>query len=149
MLPGPAQRVRKTWNRVSAGMKRQTHIIWQAGSRGALLLSMAGRQNGSFQPARYWQKSHEIIREEPYWGVWLARALLLIWNNLFCFHGDGRGGMQWSGAECTSCPKNVRSTCLLGQSRQSRGCSLPHPRVMGQVLVSAPSGCNRKFKWMF
>ena len=32
-------------------MKRQTHIIWQAGSQGALLLSMTGRQNGSFQPA--------------------------------------------------------------------------------------------------
>ena len=27
------------------------HIIWQAGSEGALLLSMAGRQNGCFQPA--------------------------------------------------------------------------------------------------
>jgi len=32
-------------------MKRQTHIIWQAGRQGALLLSMPGRQNCSFQPA--------------------------------------------------------------------------------------------------
>ena len=32
-------------------MKRQTHIIWQAGRQGALLLSMPGRQNCPFQPA--------------------------------------------------------------------------------------------------
>ena len=27
------------------------HLIWQAGSQGALLLSMAGRRNGSIHPA--------------------------------------------------------------------------------------------------
>ena len=32
-------------------MKKQIHIIWQGGSQGALLLSMAGRQDGSFQPS--------------------------------------------------------------------------------------------------
>ena len=87
----------------------------------------------------YWQKSHEIIREYLPWGAWLAKALLLIRNILFCFHGDRCRGIQWSGAESMSLPKNVHSACLLGQSQ---GCSLPHPRVMGQVLVSAPPGCN-------
>ena len=43
-----------------------------------------------------------------------------------------------------SCPKNVRSACSLGQSR---GCSLPHPGVMGQVLVSAPPGCSNHWTW--
>ena len=57
-MPHPAQRSRKTWNGGEHVTKRQTHIIWQAGSQGAFLLSMAGMQNGS-----YWQKSHEIIRE--------------------------------------------------------------------------------------
>ena len=32
-------------------MKRQTRVIWQVGSQESLLLAMAGRQNGSFQPA--------------------------------------------------------------------------------------------------
>ena len=36
---------------------------WQVGSQGALLLSMAGGQNGPFSPHFYWQKLHEIIRE--------------------------------------------------------------------------------------
>ena len=41
---------------------------------------------------------------------------------------DAGVGNEASGAESTSSPQNVRSACLLGQSR---GCSLPHPRVMG------------------
>ena len=44
-----------------------------------------------------------------------------------------------AGAESMSCPKNVRSAYLLGQSR---GRILPHPQVMGQVLVSALPGWN-------
>ena len=37
--------------------------------------------------------------------------------------------------------------CPLGMLiGQSRGCSLLHPRVMGQVLVSAPPGCNSEFQ---
>ena len=47
----PAQLGIKTCNRDECLMKREMHIIWQAGSEGALLLSMAGRQNGCFQPA--------------------------------------------------------------------------------------------------
>ena len=39
-------------------MKRQTHIILQAGSQGALLLSMAGRQNGSFLAYTFIGRSH-------------------------------------------------------------------------------------------
>ena len=50
LLPRPAQRVRKTWNGGERIMKRQTHIIWQVESQRALLTSMAGRQNGFFQP---------------------------------------------------------------------------------------------------
>ena len=37
-------------------------------------------------------------------------------------------------------PKNVPSACLLGQSQ---GRSLPHPPVTGELLVSAPPGCNK------
>ena len=143
----------KNWNTISSDittalpperggkrvMKKQTHIIWQARSQGALLLSMAGRQNGSFQPP--------LLLAEVTWDHWgiailgsvISQALLLIRNILFCFHGDRHRGRQWRGAESTSLSKNVRLACLLGQSR---GCSLLHPRVMGQVLVSAPPGCN-------
>ena len=139
ILPCPAQRVRKTWNGGEHIMKRQAHITWQAGSQRALLLSMAGRQNGSFQPA--------LLLAEVIWDHWgkailgslISEALLLIRNILFCFPEDGYRGRQWSGAESMSRPKNVPSACLLGQSG---GHSLPHPPVMGQVLVYAPPGCN-------
>ena len=139
ILQCPAQRVRNTWNGGEHIMKRRARIIWQAGSQGALLLSMAGRQNGSFQPP--------LLLAEVTWDHWgiailgsvISQALLLIRNILFCFHGDRHRGRQWRGAESTSLSKNVRLACLLGQSR---GCSLLHPRVMGQVLVSAPPGCN-------
>ena len=44
-LPRPAQRVRKT-----GLIKGQTRIIWQAGSQGALLLSMQEDQMTPFSP---------------------------------------------------------------------------------------------------
>ena len=68
----------------------------------------------------------------------------MIRNILVCFHGDGCRCRQWSRAGRMSCPKNGRSACSLGQSR---GCSLPHPGVMGQVLVSAPPGCSNHGIW--
>ena len=140
-LPRPAQRVRKTWTRVECIIKRQTHIIWQVGSQRALLLSMAGRQNGSFQPA--------LLLAEVIWDHWgkailgslISQALLLIRNILFCFHGDGHRGRQWSGAESMSRPKNVCLACSLGQSQ---GRNLLPPQVMRQGLVSAPPGCNSR-----
>ena len=146
ILPCPAQRVRKTWNGGEHIMKRQAHITWQAGSQRALLLSMAGRQNGSFQPA--------LLLAEVIWDHWgkailgslISQALLLIRNILFCFHGDRRRGKQWRGAESTSLPKNVRLACWLGQSR---GRSSPHPQVTGQVLVSVPPGSNIYLKSPF
>ena len=53
--------------------------------------------------------------------IWQAgskvKALLLIRNILFCFHGDGHRGRQWSWAESTSHPKNVCFACLLAQSQ--------------------------------
>ena len=59
------------------------------------------------------------------------KCRLWCWSGISCFvsmETDAGVGNEASGAESTSSPQNVRSACLLGQSR---GCSLPHPRVMG------------------
>ena len=49
-------------------MKRQTHIIWQAGNQGVLLLSMAGRQNGSFVARTFTGRSHMRSLGNSYTG---------------------------------------------------------------------------------
>ena len=143
----PARRVRKTWNGGKWVMKRETHIIWQAGKQRALLFSMAGRPNGSFLHALFqaevtWDLHGIAILGSLITAPWRGskvKALLLIRNILFCFHGDRHRGKQWGGAKSTFCPKNVCPTCLLGQSQ---GHSLQHPWVVEQVLVSAPPACN-------
>ena len=111
----PARRVRKTWNGGKWVMKRETHIIWQAGKQRALLFSMAGRPNGSFLHALFqaevtWDLHGIAILGSLITAPWRGskvKALLLIRNILFCFHGDGGRCRQWSRAESKStqeCP---------------------------------------------
>ena len=58
---------------------------------------------------------------------------------MFCFHGNGCRDRQWSKAESTVppqvCPSSMPTKTIMRHS-------LPHPRVMGQVMVSALPGCN-------
>ena len=77
VVPSPAQLGIKSWNRDERVMKRETYIIWQAGRQGVLLLSMAGRQNGSFQPTFLlaevtWDHSVHLLRH--------ARLLATPWT---------------------------------------------------------------------
>ena len=87
------------------------------------------------------------MRKQLYWGAWLAHCKkgvklgLCCWSGISCFVSMGMDAGVGSKVEqrARPAPRMSRSACLL---QQSRGCSLPYPRVMGQVLVSAPPGYN-------
>ena len=97
-------------------------------------------------------KAHTFIgrshmREQLDWGAWLAHGKkgvklgLCCWSGISCFVSMGMDAGVGSKVEqrARPAPRMSCSACLLGQSR---GCSSPYPRVMGQVLVSAPPGYN-------
>lgn len=122
-------------------MKRQTCIIWQAGSQGPAALH--GRKtNDSFQPALLLAEVTWEHLETGIIGVWSAhhkgggklRPCQVDQEHLVCFHGD-RGRGQAVTRSSRACPFGLLT-------RTITGCVTLYPPVMGQVLVSAPPGCN-------
>ena len=101
-------------------MKRQTHIIWQAGSQGPCCSPWQEDKMTAFSPHFYWQKSREITRKQLYWGVCSAhhkeggKLRLCCWSGTSCFVPMEMEAGAGSEAEQRACPFSLLTRTITG-----------------------------------